>query len=214
MHTQWPGKGAPGTDYQSFASTGIQANGVQVNRDALLALLAKIGPAIVVTHSQSGPIGWPVADARPDLVKALISVEPGGPPFYGVEYIPAPEWFKDGAATANVWGVTSVPLTFSPPAAKAADLAIERQEKADAPDLAKCWLQKAPARTLPNLAKVQHLVITGSVLSCELRSLHREVRSAGRRAPHVYQVYARPATKAQQGPLRLMMLATTRRSRP
>jgi len=114
-----------------------------------------------VTHSQSGPIGWPVADARPGLVKALISVEPGGPPFYGVEYVPAPEWFKDGPATANIWGITAVPLTYSPAVAKASDLAIERQANADAPDLAKCWLQKSPARSLPNLAKVAHLVVTG-----------------------------------------------------
>ena len=164
LHTQWPGKGAPGdpTFDQFFASQvpGMQANGVGVNRDAIVALLEKIGPAIVMTHSQSGPIGWPVADARPNLVKALISVEPGGPPFYGVEYVPAPEWFKDGPATANIWGVTAVPVTYSPPAANASDLALERQEKADAPDLARCWLQRAPARTLPNLAKVPHLVVT------------------------------------------------------
>jgi pimeloyl-ACP methyl ester carboxylesterase len=76
LHTQWPGKGAPGDPIfdQFFGSQvpGIQANSVQLNRDALLALLDKIGPAILMTHSQSGPIGWPVADARPDLVKALI----------------------------------------------------------------------------------------------------------------------------------------------
>jgi pimeloyl-ACP methyl ester carboxylesterase len=163
LHTQWPGKGAPGDPIfdQFFASqvTGMEANAVQLNRDAILALLDKIGPAIVLTHSQSGPIGWPVADARPDLVKALISVEPGGPPFHGVDYVPAPEWFKD-APSANTWGVTAVPLAFSPPAAKASDLAIERQAKADAPDLARCWMQKPPARLLPNLAKVRHLVVT------------------------------------------------------
>ena len=164
LHTQWPGKGAPGDPIfdQFFSSqvTGIQRDSVQLNRDAILALLGKIGPAIVLTHSQSGPIGWPVADARPDLVKALISVEPGGPPFFGVEYVPAPEWFKDGPASANVWGITAVPLTYSPPAAKASDLAIERQDKADAPDLARCWMQKSPARLLPNLTKVPHLVVT------------------------------------------------------
>jgi pimeloyl-ACP methyl ester carboxylesterase len=163
LHTQWPGKGAPGDPIfdQFFASqvTGMEANAVQLNRDAILALLDKIGPAIVLTHSQSGPIGWPVADARPDLVKALISVEPGGPPFHGVDYVAAPEWFKD-AASANTWGVTAVPLAFSPPAAKASEVAIERQAKADAPDLARCWMQKPPARLLPNLAKVRHLVVT------------------------------------------------------
>src|SRR5437867_272341 len=96
LHSQWPGRGAPGDPVfdQFFASqvTGMVANVVQPNRDALLALLDKTGPAILMTHSQSGAIGWPVADARPDLVKALISVEPNGPPFYGVENVPAPEW--------------------------------------------------------------------------------------------------------------------------
>ena len=33
-------------------------------------------------------------------------------------------------------------------------------EAKDGPDLARCWVQKAPARSLPNLAKVQHLVVT------------------------------------------------------
>jgi len=36
----------------------------------------------------------------------------------------------------------------------------ERQEKADGPDLAKCWLQKEPARQLPNLQKMPILVLT------------------------------------------------------
>jgi pimeloyl-ACP methyl ester carboxylesterase len=163
LHTQWPGTGAPGDPVfdQFFASqvTGMAASVVEVNRDALVALLDKIGPAILMTHSQSGPIGWPVADARPDLVKALISVEPGGPPFYGVENVPAPEWFKY-APSANTWGMTSAPLTYSPRAEKPTDLAIVREDKADAPDLVTCWMQKSPARTLPNLARVAHLLVT------------------------------------------------------
>ncbi len=39
--------------------------------------LDKIGPAIVVTHSQSGLFGWLLATRRPSLVKAVISYEPG-----------------------------------------------------------------------------------------------------------------------------------------
>ena len=54
----------------------------EINRDAAAALLDKIGPAIVLTHSQSGAYGWLIADARPKLVKALISIEPNGPPVY------------------------------------------------------------------------------------------------------------------------------------
>ena len=67
-----------------------------LNRDALVALLDKIGPSILLVHSQAGAFGWPVADARPDLVKAIVAVEPNGPPVHGVEFVGAPEWFKEG----------------------------------------------------------------------------------------------------------------------
>src|SRR5215470_16174479 len=82
LHTQWPGTGVQGDSAfdQFFAS---QVPFVQkpetaqtLSRDAIVALLDRIGPSIVMTHSQSGAYGWPVADARPDLVKALIEVEP------------------------------------------------------------------------------------------------------------------------------------------
>jgi pimeloyl-ACP methyl ester carboxylesterase len=43
---------------------------------ALIALLDKIGPAIVVTHSQSGLFGW-LTGARSPNVKGIISYEPG-----------------------------------------------------------------------------------------------------------------------------------------
>ena len=43
--------------------------------DALVALLSKIGPAMVMVHSQSGTYGTQTALERPDLVKALINVE-------------------------------------------------------------------------------------------------------------------------------------------
>ena len=47
------------------------------------ALLDKIGPAIVQTHSAGGPFGWMVADERPNMVKALVSFEGGGNPLLG-----------------------------------------------------------------------------------------------------------------------------------
>ena len=71
----------------------------ELNRDALVALLDKIGPAILLTHSQSGAFGWPVADARPNLVKALVAVEPSGPPVHDIENTGAPDWFKDAERT-------------------------------------------------------------------------------------------------------------------
>jgi len=166
LHTQWPGTGVPDDAVfdQFYASQlpSIQNFTLQqeLNRDAIVALLEKIGPAILLTHSQSGAFGWPVADARPQLVKAILAVEPNGPPFFNAQNVAAPEWFRDDAAPSRPWGVTAVPLAYSPPAAKASDLAIVRQDKADAPDLVRCWLQREPARSLPNLQKLPILVLT------------------------------------------------------
>jgi pimeloyl-ACP methyl ester carboxylesterase len=101
-----------------------------------------------------------VADARPDLVKAIIAVEPSGPPFFDIQNVDAPEWFRYGTMMTKPWGITAVPLTYSPPAADASDLQIVQEEKADGPDLSKCWMQKDPARQLPNLQKIPILIVT------------------------------------------------------
>ena len=166
LHTQWPEQGAPGDPVfdQFYASQipSIQNFTLQqeLNRDAIVTLLEKIGPAILLTHSQSGAFGWPVADARPDLVKAIIAVEPNGPPFFDVENIGEPDWFQDAAAEARPWGITAVPLSYSPPAVNASDLVIVKQVNPDAPDLTRCWMQESPARQLLNLQKFPILVLT------------------------------------------------------
>ena len=166
LHTQWPGRGVPGDPVfdQFFASQLPSIDDFVeqqvLNRDALVALLDKIGPAIVLTHSQSGAFAWPVADARPALVKAIVAVEPNGPPFYAVENTGAPDWFRDAAAMVNKWGIAAVPLTYAPGAAESSELAAVREDTPDAPDLVRCWLQKTPARTLPNLTKVPILIVT------------------------------------------------------
>jgi pimeloyl-ACP methyl ester carboxylesterase len=166
LHTQWPGSGLKGDPiFDQFFSSQVpfvQAPGVTqlMNRDALLALLEKIGPAIVMTHSQSGAYGWPVADARPDLVKAVIAVEPSGPPVRDIETVGAPDFFRQGAPT-RPWGLGAIPLGYVPAARAPNELQFEQQEKADAPDLVRCWMQKAPARQLPNLARTPIAIVHG-----------------------------------------------------
>ena len=44
-------------DRRGGAAIGDYALQQALNRDAIIALLAKIGPAIVLTHSQSGAFG-------------------------------------------------------------------------------------------------------------------------------------------------------------
>ena len=157
LHTQWPGNGIAGDPVfdQFFASQVEDMTNLntieQLNRDAGVALLDKIGAAILLTHSQSGPFGWSIADARPKLVKALVAIEPSGPPFYDNSVIGPPDWFKD-AAIARSWGVTRIPLKYEPAASDAKDLTMSREAKSDGPDLVRCWVQASPARRLPNAA--------------------------------------------------------------
>src|SRR5690606_15592495 len=113
------------------------------NIDALAALLDRIGPAIVVVHSQSGAYGWPLIQARPDLVKALVALEPSGPPVHNVSFHGAPEWFSD-AAGLKPWGLTITPLAYEPALNGPEDLAFVQQETPDAPDKVRCWLQGEP----------------------------------------------------------------------
>ena len=164
LHTQWPGTGSAGDPafdqfYASqFPSVVSFPKQQELNRDALVALFDKIGPAILLTHSQSGAFGWPVADARPNLVKALVAVEPSGPPVHNVENVGEPDWYKDAAATKPS-GLGDVPLAYDPPLAADRKLEFVRQEQADKPDLVRCWLQKEPARRLPNLAGIPTVIV-------------------------------------------------------
>src|SRR6187455_918202 len=81
-HTAWPGTGRIGDRiFDDFARSQVQflAGGRQetLTRDANVALLDMINtPVILLTHSQGGAFGWLVADARPSLVKAIVTAEP------------------------------------------------------------------------------------------------------------------------------------------
>ena len=90
LHTQWPGKAEPGDSiYDNYASSNFPS---MDNRDAQTAmnvhalglLLDRIGPSIVFVHSQGGQYAWPLAQDRPALVKAIVAIEPAGPPVHDV----------------------------------------------------------------------------------------------------------------------------------
>ena len=166
LHTQFPGTGQFGdpifdqTFAQNFPSLASFARQQELNRDAGAALLDKIGPAILLTHSQSGTFGWLVADARPGLVKAILAIEPSGPPVYDNVTIGAPDWFKEGPFT-KPYGLTTAPLTYDPPLQDGEQLAFVRQDTADGPELVRCWSQAEPARQLTHLRDVPVLIVQG-----------------------------------------------------
>src|SRR6185295_19730994 len=128
LHTQWPGSG----ELDDPAARQVMASQLPaiesfekqqfLNRDALISLFEKIGPGILLVHSQAGAFAWPVADGRPDLIKAILAIEPNGPPVHGVEYVGAPNWFKEGPVALS-YGITSVPITYAPAIKSASELA-------------------------------------------------------------------------------------------
>jgi pimeloyl-ACP methyl ester carboxylesterase len=162
LHTQWPGEGPNRGQrgdpiFDQFYASQVQyiqsgATSQRLTRDATAALLDRIGPAIVVTHSQSGAFGWPIADARPKLVKAIVALEPSGPPFQNTVFAQTP---------ARAWGVSDIPLTYDPPIADAKELVVVQEERADGPNLERCRLQGHPVRRLPNLVNIPVLIVAG-----------------------------------------------------
>jgi len=153
LHDKWPGGARLGdAEFDHFhAESGPSlADGEQHYRDCqrgAAELLDRIGPAIVMTHSAGGPVGWLVADARPALVRAIIAVEPVGPPFSE----------RPGAKLR--WGIAPAPLTFDPPIASPDEL---RTAERPAPreGTVPCLLQAEPARRLPNLTGFPIVVVT------------------------------------------------------
>ena len=71
----------------------------EVISDALAALFKKIGPAILVTHSQSSTFGW-LAARKSENVKAIVSYEVGG------------VTFPEGEAPTSPGGSARAPVTI------------------------------------------------------------------------------------------------------
>ena len=159
-HTQWPGstdkKGRHGDPvFDAFYASQVESLASNVETQTLVqaagvALLDKIGPAIIVTHSQAGPFGWLLADARPALVKGIVAIEPAGPPFQNELVNQDP---------ARPWGIADIPLTYDPPAKVAADLKKIRRVYTDSPE-ADCWEQADPPRRLPHLIGIPISIVT------------------------------------------------------
>lgn len=107
-HTQWPFDTTDNAALDEFIAgygplPADLAHCEDLEADRLAKLLDRIGPSILLTHSASGPVGWLVADRRPGLVKAIVAVEPMGPPFADIPNI--------GKLT---WGLTATPLRYEP----------------------------------------------------------------------------------------------------
>lgn len=166
LHTQWPGSGQMGDPvFDQFYSSQVdflsdRSISELLNQQAGAQLLDRIGPAILLTHSQSGPMGWLIADARPSQVKAILALEPNGPPFYDVQFTGGQQWYEHKQQQlARPYGLTRIPLTFDPPLAEKEDLAFALQTEAADKDLVYGYLQASPARQLPHLRDIPIMIM-------------------------------------------------------
>ncbi len=180
LHRQWPGSGTAGDRHfdHFLAGTGpTQADLAQAHRDtreAVASLLDAIGPSILLTHSAGGPAGWLAADARPALVKAIIAIEPLGPPF------------ANTAMGRLSWGLTAIPLRFEPRADAPTDLKLELKPPAREGTIA-CFVQQPPARQLPRLQGFPILLLTAeaSWKAAEDHGTADFLRQAGAQVEHL-----------------------------
>lgn len=78
---------------------------INLNVEAVSSLFDKIGPAILVTHSHSGGMGWLTA-IRNENVKAIVSYEPGSGFVFPEGEVPPPLPSSGGTLTAS-----AVPMT-------------------------------------------------------------------------------------------------------
>jgi pimeloyl-ACP methyl ester carboxylesterase len=154
-HSQWPGgpgSGVPGQPaFEQFVASQV-ANMPDIAMQYALTLrgitdlLHRIGPAVIVTHSQSGPLSWMIAQANPGLVKAVIAVEPTGNA-------------GSSGALGQTCGITNDCLDFTPAVHSPADLGLVRTPSR--PGRVDCWLQREPRYRLPWLNGIPILIATG-----------------------------------------------------
>ena len=153
-HTQWPGSGKMGDPvFDFFMKTQVQFAGAtgQLIRPAGIALLETIGtPVIMFTHSQGGGFGFDITEARPHLVRAMITFEPGGPQFGGADTAKV----TPGPRNPNSWGLTNNQYEYDPPASAPGEIEVVLEEKSERPDEVRCWMQKEPARRLVRWQKI------------------------------------------------------------
>ncbi|MEW6375735.1 MAG: esterase, partial [Thermodesulfobacteriota bacterium] len=82
-----PGQKFPISVFDQFFKQSVPrwATNDTATQSAYNALIQKVGPCVVVVHSQGSNFGFHAALAAPDKVKAIIAIEPSGAPKPGPE---------------------------------------------------------------------------------------------------------------------------------
>ena len=160
LHTQWPGTGRMGDPifdaYFASVMPGLVSKELQqsTTQKSGAALLDRIGsPVILFGHSQGMMPAWLIADSRPGLVHAIIALEPAGPPFNEAVI---------NSGFVRPYGLTTTPLTYSPPIQDPIRLVTEIAQPTrpgELPSLVQA--SDPPPRQLKSFVEKPVLVVTG-----------------------------------------------------
>ena len=197
-HTQWPGTGKMGDPiFDTFIRSQVQFAGAtgQLVRPAGVALLEMIGtPVIMFTHSQGGGFGFDITESRPNLVRAMVTAEPGGPQFGGADTAKV----EAGPRNPELVGVDEheATSTIRRPTRRPSFRSCSRQ-KSDRPDEVRCWMQVEPARKLAKWQNIRVLAILRQRhVSPRLRPVHSEVPESGGRQDRLRPPRGRRSSEA------------------
>ncbi|WP_040865355.1 alpha/beta fold hydrolase [Nocardia exalbida] len=154
--TQWPGTGTADDPTVANVLAGAACalpppdQHQELMRRRGSQLLDRIGPAVLIANSAGCAPAWLMADSRPDMVKAVVALEPLGP--------------------SMSWAVTEVPMAYEPPASTAEDLGLVEIDPVPIGTATKPLFlgepppmlrQSGTPRRLPHLAQVPLAVVTG-----------------------------------------------------
>lgn len=138
QHSRWIGGREPGdpvVDQLVAAAGAIRVDGASsetAEARRLADLLDMVGDAVIVTHSAGAPAGWIAATLRPGSVRAIVAVEPIGPPFSEFPGLGRLEW-----------GLSRAPIAYEPPV--------------DDPSV----LRVGTGRSIPGLSGLPVVVVSG-----------------------------------------------------
>ncbi|KAI9815930.1 MAG: hypothetical protein M1827_001922 [Pycnora praestabilis] len=166
LHTQWPGNGSMGDPifdafFASFLPLILGDRDENVMRTSGCALLERIGPSVIISHSIGSQNGYLVTDGCPQYVEGHVSVEGDTTPFAAYDGAPP--------MPTRAFGLTDVPLVYDPPVTDASQLIQANTTGyqyingsiSAFPCIAQANSSTSPPRQLVNIAKAPILHLTG-----------------------------------------------------
>ena len=126
------------------------------------ALLASIGPSILISEGVGALFAFLATDKCPQDIKAHVTLHPDPGPFTSYD---AGVFGTNTTTRLDNYGITDIPVAFNPPVTSPDQITTETTGELQDTDgllsLFPCIQQTPPARQLVNISKAPVLILTG-----------------------------------------------------